>query len=34
MNWLASDQRDWTAEKVSARFDRHEGMPADWRASG
>src|SRR5712671_7746828 len=27
------DQRDWTAEKYR-RFDRHERMPPDWRASG
>jgi hypothetical protein len=27
------DQRDWTAEKYR-RFDRHEPMPPDWRASG
>jgi hypothetical protein len=27
------DQEAWTAEKYR-RFDRHEGMPPDWRASG
>src|SRR6266478_833054 len=27
------DERDWTAEKYR-RFDRHERMPPDWRASG
>jgi hypothetical protein len=27
------DERDWTAEKY-LRFDRHEPMPHDWRASG
>src|SRR6266852_4184087 len=26
------DQRNWTAEKYR-RFDRHEAMPPDWRAS-